>query len=457
MYDVIVVGGGNAALCAAISARENQSSVLVLEASPFKWRGGNSIHTRNMRISHDAPTEILTGTYLEKEFWNDLYQVTKGETNPELSELIIRQSKTLVGWLEKRGMYFQASISGTLSLSRTNAFFLGGGKTYLNSLYEYAEKIGVKILYEHEVVDVVIEKGKYKNLIVKNQGKEKSFSSLAVVFASGGFESNREWLKEVWGKKADNFLIRGTEYNQGKVLKRLLDQKVKPVGKKNGCHAVAIDGRAPLYNGGIITRLDCIPFGIVVNESGERFYDEGENFWPKRYAIWGRLVAEQPNQIGYVIIDSKSIDLFMPSVFPPVEANSLEELIKKLKLPPKATLTTIKKFNDNVVEKNFNPRELDDCRTRNLKPNKTHWARKINQPPYYGYLLKTGITFTYLGVEITNQAQLKMENGQTSKNMFAAGEMVAGNVLGQGYLAGFGMTLGSVLGIIAGKEASYVK
>ncbi len=275
-----------------------------------------------------------------------------------------------------------------------------------------------------------------------------------MIFASGGFESNRKWLKKIWGKKADNFLIRGTEYNQGKVLKALLKNQVKPIGAKDRCHAVAIDGRAPLYNEGIVTRLDCVPFGIVLNKLGKRFYDEGENFWPKRYAIWGKLIANEPEQIGYVIIDSKSIDLFMPSVFPPVKADSLKELIQKLKLPVKSSLNTIKHFNQNVIEKNFNPQKLDGCRTKKLKPNKTNWARKIDTPLYYGYMLKTGITFTYLGVKINEKTQVQMKNHQYSDNMFATGEMVAGNVLGQGYLAGFGMTMGTALGITAGKEAS---
>jgi tricarballylate dehydrogenase len=271
--------------------------------------------------------------------------------------------------------------------------------------------------------------------------------------ASGGFQANLDWLKKHWGEAADNFIIRGTPYDKGVMLRVLLDKGAKPVGDPRQCHAVAIDARAPKFDGGIVTRLDCVSFGIVVNKHARRFYDEGEDFWPKRYAIWGRLVAQQPEQIAYSIIDAKSIDLFMPSVFPPIEADSISELAEKLALDPAALETTVEKFNAAVQPGSFDPGELDTCATKELEPPKTHWARSLDTPPYYGYPLRPGITFTYLGVTVNQRAQVVMQDDTPSSNIFAAGEIMAGNILGQGYMAGFGMTIGTVFGRIAGKEA----
>jgi tricarballylate dehydrogenase len=273
------------------------------------------------------------------------------------------------------------------------------------------------------------------------------------VLASGGFQANLEWLKEEWGPAADNFIVRGSPYDKGKVLKIMLENGAKQIGDPRQCHAVAIDARAPKYDGGIVTRLDCVSFGVVVNREAKRFYDEGEDFWPKRYAIWGRLVAQQPDQIGYSIIDAKSIDLFMPSVFPPVEAQSLRELADKLELDPQKLEATISQYNEATRPGSFDPGELDDCRTEGIEPVKSHWARPIDTPPFYGYPLRPGITFTYLSVAVNERAQVLMKDDTPAANIFAAGEIMSGNILGQGYMAGFGMTIGTVFGRLAGREA----
>jgi tricarballylate dehydrogenase len=238
------------------------------------------------------------------------------------------------------------------------------------------------------------------------------------------------------------------------MLKQLLEHGAKPVGDPRGCHAVALDARAPKFDGGIVTRLDSVPFGIVVNRDVRRFYDEGEDFWPKRYAIWGKLIAEQPEQIAFSIVDSKALPHFMPSVFPPVEASSIGELATVLSIAPGALAAVIDEFNGSVRGAQFDPDSLDDCHTEGLDPPKSHWARLIDTPPYYGYPLRPGITFTYLGVTVDEQARVIMATDEPAKNMFAAGEIMAGNILGKGYLAGFGLTIGSVFGRIAGKEAA---
>jgi tricarballylate dehydrogenase len=217
---------------------------------------------------------------------------------------------------------------------------------------------------------------------------------------------------------------------------------------------VAIDARAPKFDGGIITRLDCVVFGVVVNRHALRFYDEGEDIWPKRYAIWGRLVAAQPDQIAYIIFDATSRNSFMPSLFPPIEAGSIAELAGKLELDAGVLDTTIAGFNAAVRPGTFDHTILDDCRTEGLTPPKSHWARRIETPPYFAYPVRPGITFTYLGTRVNKQARMLMNDGRPAANMFAAGEIMAGNVLGQGYAAGIGMTIGSVFGRVAGREAA---
>jgi tricarballylate dehydrogenase len=348
---------------------------------------------------------------------------------------------------------FQPSLGGTLSLGRTNAFFLGGGRAMLNALYRTAEALGVLVAYEADVVDLEIDDGFFVAASVRHDGALHQVQARALVAACGGFEANIEWLKESWGEVADNFLIRGTPYNTGGVLRTLLARGVEPVGDPTQCHAVAIDARAPKFDGGIITRLDCVVFGIVVNNCAERFYDEGEDIWPKRYAIWGRLVAGQPDQIAYVVFDASSLELFMPSLYPPLAADSVAGLAAALGLDPAALERTLAVFNAAVRPGRFDPGSLDDCRTEGLEPPKSHWARRIEQAPFYAYPVRPGITFTYLGTRIDRDARMVMSDGRPAANMFAAGEIMAGNVLGQGYAAGIGMTIGSVFGRIAGRGA----
>jgi tricarballylate dehydrogenase len=452
-WDVVVVGGGNAALCAAIEAAEAGCRVVILEGAPETYRGGNSRHTRNFRCMHRGPLSVLTDSYKEEEYLDDLLLVTKGNTDQDLARLAIRSSEECLPWMEKHGVRFQPSLSGTLSLSRTNAFFLGGGKALVNAYYNTAEDLGVTFVYEAQVKHVAIENGRFDHVDVEIAGAPARVSGRAVVLASGGFQADIDWLARAWGPAARNFLIRGTPYNRGVVLRDMLDQGAESVGDPTQCHAVAIDGRSPKYDGGIVTRLDCVPFSVVVNRDGDRFYDEGEDVWPKRYAIWGRLVAAQPEQVAYVIIDSKSIDLFMPSVYPPEQADTIEGLAQRLGIPGAKLRETVDRFNAACREGPFTSTELDGLATEGLDPPKTNWARPIAEPPFYGYSLRPGVTFTYLGLKVDREARVTGPNG-LYENVWAAGEIMAGSILGQGYLAGFGMTIGTVFGRLAGQGAA---
>lgn len=452
--DVLVIGGGNAALCAAISARRAGARVLVLESASKDFRGGNSRHTRDIRYMHNAATGYVTGAYGEEEFWQDLRQVTGGQTNERLARLTIRSSEELGDWMTANGVRWQKPLSGTLHLARSNLFMLGGGKAMMNAYYNTAAGLEVEVVYESEVSELKMRDGNFLSALVCRNGATREIDAKAVIVASGGFEANIPWLKEYWGEAADNFVIRGTKHNQGRMLRELLAHGAKPVGDPRGCHAVALDARAPKFDGGIVTRLDSVPFGIVVNKRVRRFYDEGEDFWPKRYAIWGRLIADQPDQIAYSIVDAKALGDFMPSVFAPVKGDSVGELAAALGLDSSSLTTTVDEFNGAVRPGRFDPGSLDDCRTEGLEPVKSHWARRIDTPPFYGYPLRPGITFTYLGVTVDEQARVIMQDERPAKNIFAAGEVMAGNILGKGYLAGFGLTIGTVFGRIAGREAA---
>lgn len=454
MYDVIIVGGGNAALCAALSARQYVEKVLVLERAPMHMRGGNTRHTRNIRCAHESADRFFSGPYSCDEFYDDLVEVSGAPANSDLAKYTIRESRKLPEWMSGHGVKWQQPLAGTLHLGRTNRWFLGGGKTFLNAYYRAAEKMGIEVHYETSVKDLVVEDRKFTTAIVSKH-ESGSLRARAIVIATGGFEANLDWLKQYWGDAANNFIVRGTPYNDGGMLANLLSKGGKPIGDPQGFHAIAVDARAPKFDGGIVTRLDAIPFGIVVNRDAKRFYDEGENFWPKRYAIWGGLIAKQPGQIAYCVLDSKTIEQFLPPVFKPYRAGTIEGLANALSLDPTTFRNTVEAYN-RATEGNTNFRMdvLDGTSTRGLDIRKSNWAVSIDRPPYYGFPLRPGITFTYMGIAVNERAQVLDTNNRPFENVFAAGEIVSGNILTKGYLGGFGLTLGAVFGKLAGNEAA---
>lgn len=459
-FDVVVIGGGNAGLVVTLALGERGRRVLLLEKSSVEWRGGNTKFTRDFRFAHRRAGEIadyVTGDYDEEEFLNDIIRVTKGKTNVSMAKIIVERSLDAIKWVSRHKVRWQKPLRGTLHLSRTNIFILGGGKAMVNAYYYQLERMdNVKVMYDAEAVGFDVQGDTVLNVIVRRGDDEFKVRANSYVIASGGFESNIDLLRRFWGKAADNIIIRGTENNDGRLLFHLIGLGADAVGDiRDGHMTVVLDG-SPRYNGGIVTRVDSVPFSIVVNKYGVRFYDEGEDVWPKRYAIWGKLVAEQPDQIAFSIFDDKVWGLFIPPLYPPIEASSLEELAKVLEhrygVPSETVIKTIHEYNRHVVERCiFNPQDLDDCRTVGLEINKSHWASKIEGPRFLAYPLRPGLTFTYYGLRVDEKGRV-LRGGKPFTNLFASGEIMMGNILSSGYLGGLGLTIGTVMSMVIGDE-----
>lgn len=456
-WDVVVAGGGNAALVAAITAEEAGCRVLVLERAPLHMRGGNSRHTRNIRCVHEADA-YNSGAYRYEELWQDLCHVGDGPNNEELASFTVRDSETMPRWMEDHGARWQQPLHGTLHLGRTNRFFLGGGKALLNTYYRYiSQRHRISVVYDATVDEPEFDGPRCAAVWVACDGASYRVRAKALICASGGFEANLDWLARYWGEAARNYIIRGTPYNDGHLLARLYEAGAARAGAERGFHAIALDARAPKFDGGIATRLDTIPFGIVLNRDGRRFYDEGEDFWPKRYAVWGGHIARQEDQIAYSLWDGKVNRLTLPPLYGATAGGSVEEVTRALGLEDQAVTRageTVAEYNAATTGGTFDPAVLDDCRTEGITPAKSHWAQRLDTPPYYGIAMRPGITFTYMGVAVNADARVVLEDGSALANVFAAGEIMSGNILSTGYLAGFGMTIGSVWGRRAGTMAA---
>lgn len=456
-WDVIVIGGGNAALVSAMSAHDLGARVLVLERADLTFRGGNSRHTRNIRCVHNAADAYNTGAYGFDELWRDLCGVGTGPSDERLAHLTVSESESAPGWMTAHGALWQPALTGTLHLGRTNRFFLGGGKALINSYYRQLATRGLPVLYDARVEELAFDGDRCTSLLVDVAGQRRQLRARSVVCASGGFEANLEWLAQYWGKAAENYHIRGPRFNDGLILRQLLDHGAAVAGEERGFHSVAVDARSPKFDGGIATRIDSIPFGVVLNNRAQRFYDEGEDIWPKRYAIWGRNLAMQPDQIGYSFWDSKVQGRFLPPMYGVHRAQTIGEVAEKVGLDPAAAAATIASYNAAVPDDaggRFDPAQLDGLTTSGITPVKSNWAQRLDSPPYYAIAMRPGITFTYMGVKVDEQARIQLADGERLANVFAAGEIMSGNVLSSGYLAGFGMTIGTVWGRIAGREAA---
>jgi len=443
--DVLVVGGGNAALSAAIAARRAGASVLLLEAAPKSLRGGNARHSRNMRVKHDAPTPWVRGRYPADDYHADLRRVAEAALNTVddgLTRLFIDASADIVEWLAGNGVRFHSGTDEVLPYSRKTAFFLGGGKALVNALYATAEALGVVIRYDSTVHALRLRGGPPAVTVGE---ANVTFQARALVIASGGIQADLGWLRQRCGEAAGEFTVRGTPYATGILLKALLEDGAEPVGAADRCHMVAVDGRAPLFDGGIVTRLDGLPQGIVVDRSGRRFADEGAVVGPSRYTAWGELVAHCPGAIAFSVFDSAIAKRFRPSIFPAIQADSIGGLASALGIRPPALESTVAAFNAAVTGGGM---------TAGVHPPKTRLAAPVTVPPFGAYPVRVGVTSTCLGARVDGRARVLRLDGTAIEGVHAAGVIMAANILGTGYLAGSAMTIGAVFGRIAGREAA---
>jgi tricarballylate dehydrogenase len=451
IVDVLVVGGGSAALCAAIAARRSGVSVRMVEWAPAAMRGGNTRHARNFRLMHDRSAWYVPGTYSEDAFFRDLLRVTQGATDERLARALIRGSATIAQWLGDNGVRLQDPAAGAMPYSQRTAFFLGGGKAMINALYMTAAKLGVTISYDSEVVELAFDDARVCEADIAHGGSIERVLAKTMVVCSGGHQANFDWLRESFGAAADGFMIRGTPYVTGSVLRLLLDADVRPAGDPSRCHMVAVDARGPKFDGGIVTRITAIPHGIVVDRDGRRFHDEGEDARKTHFARWGARIADCPGQIAYLIMDAKGLNRALPTALPPIRADTVAALATALGLDQAALETTIRDFNAAIAADDV---PLTARCTTGLTPPKSRGAVALVDPPFAAYPMRPGVTFTHFGVAVDEHMRVLRNDGEPASNVFAAGMIMAANVLGDGYLAGLGVALSTVFGRLAGEEAA---
>lgn len=450
--DVLVIGGGSAALCAAIAARQSGASVRLIEKAPATLRGGNTRHARNFRLMHDQPAWYVPDIYREEAFLQDLVRVTRGATDEGLAHLLIRGSVDIAEWLMSNGVRLQDPANGPMPYSRRTAFVLGGGKAMINSLYATAARLGVAISYDSEIVALDFTTDSECQVEISYDGRIERISARTTIICSGGHQSNLDWLRESFGDAVDGFMIRGTPYVTGSPLRLLLDAGAKPVGDPSRCHMVAVDARGPRFDGGIVTRITAIPHGIVVDRDCRRFHDEGADARKTHFAQWGARIADCREQIAYLILDANGLARALPTALRPIKADTIGALATKLGIDPGALENTIREFNAAITYTgDMSPAE---SRTAGLDPPKSRGAAPIVVAPFAAYPMRPGVTFTHFGVAVDDHMRVITNDGRYLSNVFAAGMIMAANVLGEGYLAGLGITLCAVFGRLAGEEAA---
>lgn len=484
-YDVIVVGGGNAALCAALSAAEGGASVLVLERAPKEERGGNTAYTEGlMRFVYNGTEDIVAlspdlseeekqsdfGVYSEDAFFDDMARVTENRTDPDLCEILVRQSNETVHWLKDQGLRFlpqfgrqSFKVNGrykfwggaTLAVS-------GGGQGMVDSLFRAADKKGIRVIYEAWVRDLIASDEGVHGVEVRIDGKTTSIYSRAVVLACGGFEANAEWRTRYLGPGWDLAKVRGSKYNTGDGLQMALKIGAQPRGNWSGCHAVSWERYASDF-GDMATvddyERDSYPFSIMVNAEGKRFLDEGADIRNYTYAKYGHIVMKQPGQFAWQIFDSSVTHLLRPEYrsrrVTKVVANSIEELAAQLDdVNSEQLIRTIEEFNAAVKrDKPFDPTVKDGRGTVGLDVPKSNWAIALENPPFEAYSVTCGITFTFGGLSITTKGQVLDVNHRPIPGLYAAGEMVGG-LFYFNYPGSTGLTSGAVFGRLAGRSAA---
>ena len=462
--DVIVVGGGNAAFSAALAAQEQGASVLMLEAAPEDESGGNSRFTAgSVRVVYNGVDDIralvpdLTeqevattdfGTYTQEQFFDDMARVTQNRADPDLVELLVTRSFDTFCWMRDKGVRF-IPIYGRQAFKIDGKFkfwggltveAVGGGPGLIKMLTEAATKRGIGIRYETRALSLVYDGVRVEGVRIRHQGAESDLHSKSVVLACGGFESNSEWRTRYLGPGWDLAKVRGTRFNTGDGIRMALDIGASPCGNWSGCHAVQWEMNAPEFGDlavGDQFQKHSYPFAILVNATGKRFVDEGADFRNYTYAKYGRVVLEQPGQFAWQIFDQKvkhlQRDEYKIRQITKVVANTIEEFAHKLEgVNAEQFLKSIAEYNKAVrSDIPFNPNVKDGRHTEGLAVNKSNWANTIDQPPFEGYAVTCGLTFTFGGVRITTDGEVLNTDYQPIRGLYAAGELVGGLVLFQ--------------------------
>jgi tricarballylate dehydrogenase len=484
-YDVVVIGGGNAAFCAALSAREAGATVLVIEAAPQDERGGNSRFTAGaMRVVYNGVDDLarlmpdLTdeekvntdfGVYAEDQFYDDICRVTQYRTNPKLAETLVTRSFDTMLWMRGKGVRF-APIYGRQAFKVDGRFKFwggltveawGGGPGLIDALYASAARSGIEVWYESRALELIRDDDGVHGVIVRKQGKSERVAAKCVVIASGGFEANAEWRTRYLGPGWDLAKVRGTRFNTGDGIRMALEAGAMPYGNWSGCHAVGWDRNAPEFGDlsvGDAFQKHSYPFGIMVNGRGRRFVDEGADFRNYTYAKYGRAILEQPGQFAWQVFDRKVTHLLRDEYrikrVTRVSGATLEELAGKLEdVDAKGFLAEVSAYNAAVrTEVAFNPNIKDGRCTRGLALEKSNWANTIDTPPFEAYAVTCGITFTFGGLRIDDNGSVINTDGAPIRGLFAAGELVGG-LFYFNYPGGTGLMSGSVFGKIAGTSA----
>ena len=484
-YDVIIVGGGNAALCAALSACESGARTLVLECAPEPERGGNSRFSAGaMRVAYGGVADLVSlmpdltaedkaitdfGTYTADQFYDDLCRVTQYRTNPELAETLVSRSFDTMMWMRGKGIRF-APIYGRQAFEIDGRFKFwggltveawGGGPGLVEALYSAAARNGIEVWYASRVRALIHDDHGIRGATITSGGRTTAVSARAVVLACGGFEANAEARARYLGPGWDLAKVRGTRFNTGDGIRMALEIGAMPYGNWSGCHAVGWDRNAPEF--GDLTVGDgfqkhSYPFGIMVNARGRRFVDEGADFRNYTYAKYGRAILEQPGQFAWQVFDRKAAPLLRDEYrikgVTKANADSLEELAGKLEdVDPAGFLEEVRAYNAAVMlERPFNPNVKDGRSTRGLAVDKSNWANTIDTPPFEAYAVTCGITFTFGGLRIDGSARVINTDGLPISGLYAAGELVGG-IFYFNYPGGTGLMSGSVFGRIAGAAA----
>ncbi|TRZ66135.1 MAG: FAD-binding dehydrogenase [Rhodocyclaceae bacterium] len=485
-YDVVVIGAGNAALCAALAAQEQGASVAILECAPEAESGGNSRFTAGaIRFAYNGVEDLLKvmpdlseeelnntdfGVYSEDNFFDDMFRVTRFRTDPNLTEMLVKQSLDTMVWMRSKGLRF-VPIYGRQAFKVDGKFKFwggltveawGGGEGLVDALIESCRKRGVEIFYETRAVGLVQKDGAVTGVLAKQDGITREIQGKAVVIASGGFESNAEWRTRYLGPGWELAKVRGTRFNNGDGIRMALDIGASSYGNWSGCHAVGWERNAPEFGDlavGDGFQKHSYPFGIIVNGNGERFVDEGADFRNYTYAKYGREVLNQPGQFAWQIFDAKVVHLLRDEYrirqVTKVTADTLEELAGKLEdVNAEAALKTIHEYNAAVrTEVPFNPNIKDGRGTQGLKVPKSNWANLLDTPPYQAYAITCGITFTFGGLRVDRNAQVMDSDLKPIPGLYAAGELVGG-IFYFNYPGGTGLMSGAVFGRVAGGAAA---